>query len=270
MTLGACPLAAAESLLHARRLSGQAAGCRSREAPGRPSGRAAGFGARPCLPRRRCARARRQLLQEIQAAFSPGLQGPPSFPGRYFDHRAALRCDHITITHIGRWQAYQRRSCRLGGVAACLLGCNRRGQLVSHRTTWCQPYCNVTRGADTCARRGAGGGALAGHGVKVVQVDHAQRSKRVLAEAAVLASVEQVPPHGGRRSAPAERAGAPFSRAAKRALACGRTVAALPVSLGRLNRSRQMRSVERRAGAHKDAACCRQLLTAAGSRCGRC
>ena len=79
-------------------------------------------------------------------------------------------------------------------MAACLLGCNRRGQLVSHRTTWCQPYCNVTRGADTCARRGAGGGALAGHGVKVVQVDHAQRSKRVLAEAAVLASVEQVPP----------------------------------------------------------------------------
>ncbi len=84
MTLGACPLAAAESLLHARRLSGQAAGCRSREAPGRPSGRAAGFGARPRLPRRRCARARRRLLQEIQAAFSPGLQGPPFFPWPIF------------------------------------------------------------------------------------------------------------------------------------------------------------------------------------------
>lgn len=63
----------------------------------------------------------------------------------------------------------------------------------------------MTRSADTCACRGAGGAALAGHGVKVVQVDHAQRSKRVLAEAAVLASVEQVLPTFVRCSAPAQR-----------------------------------------------------------------
>ncbi len=251
MTLGAWPLSAAESLLRARRLSGQAAGCRSCQAPDRPSGRAAGFGARPRLPRRRGARARRRLLQDIQAAFSPGLQGPPFLPWPIF---RLPRCPAPVVSRTSTAGKHTSATgCRQRGLAARLLGCNCRGQLVARRTVWCQLYCNVTRGADTCARCGAGGAGLAGHGVKVVQVDHAQRSKRVLAEAAVLASVEQVPPAGG---------------AARQPSALGRRSAGLPrerdvrprrgggaCAPGARGPSGAKGSAVRRACARRDAAC---------------